>query len=149
MTTSKFVKALLIPGVLSTACLLAAFAPIPVPTNPDLSTQVAMTQDSDVDNAHVDNSRVNQRDRSAQEPTADQAGNQLSDRDVMQKIRQAIIADKSLSTYGHNVKVISQNGKVTLKGPVNSDQEKASIEAKAVDVVGDGNVVNNLSVKTN
>jgi osmotically-inducible protein OsmY len=47
-----------------------------------------------------------------------------------------LVKDKSLSTYGHNVKVISQNGMVTLKGPVRSEDEKSAIEAKAVEVVG-------------
>ena len=65
----------------------------------------------------------------------------------MQKIRKAVVADKSLSTYGHNVKIISQQGKVTLKGPVHTDEEKKNIEAKAVEVAGAGNVTNMLEVK--
>jgi len=55
--------------------------------------------------------------------------------------------DKSLSTYAHNVKIISQHGKVTLKGPVRSDEEKKSIEDKATEVAGAGNVTNQLTVK--
>jgi len=66
----------------------------------------------------------------------------------MQKIRKAIIADKSLSTYGHNVKVISEHGKVTLKGPVHTADERSNIEAKATQVAGPGNVDNQISVKT-
>jgi osmotically-inducible protein OsmY len=54
--------------------------------------------------------------------------------------------DKSLSTYAHNIRVITQEGKVTLKGPVRSDDDKASIEAKAVAVAGAGNVTNQLEV---
>jgi osmotically-inducible protein OsmY len=65
----------------------------------------------------------------------------------MQSIRKSIVDDKSLSTYGHNVKVISQHGTVTLEGPVRSEEERKSIEAKAREVAGDGNVVNRLSVK--
>ncbi len=65
----------------------------------------------------------------------------------MQKIRKAIVADSSLSTYGHNVKVISEHGKVTLKGPVHSESERKNLEAKAVEVAGSGNVINQLSVK--
>jgi len=58
------------------------------------------------------------------------------------------MGDKSLSTYAHNVKVISQNGVVTLKGPVRSEEEKRAIEAKAMDVVGSNGKVNNeMSVK--
>jgi len=67
-----------------------------------------------------DNTTVNQRDRNPNEPTADQQKNNPSDRDITQQVRQAIIKDKSLSTYAHNVKVITQNGQVTLKGPVQS-----------------------------
>jgi hyperosmotically inducible periplasmic protein len=79
--------------------------------------------------------------------TADQAKNGESDRTIMQKIRQSIMADKSLSTYAHNVKVVAQNGKVTLKGPVHSDAEKQAIEQKAVEVAGAGNVTNNITIK--
>jgi osmotically-inducible protein OsmY len=80
-------------------------------------------------------------------PTADQAKNNVNDRDIMQKIRQGVMADKSLSTYAHNVKIISQNGKVTLKGPVRSDDEKQAVEKIATDVAGAGNVTNEITVK--
>ena len=94
-----------------------------------------------------DNTKVNQRDKAKSQPTADQAKNSLSDRDIMQKIRKAVVGDKSLSTYGHNVKIISSHGKVTLKGPVHTEEEKKNIEAKAVEVAGTGNVTNMLEVK--
>jgi osmotically-inducible protein OsmY len=55
--------------------------------------------------------------------------------------------DKSISMYGHNVKIITQNGMVTLKGPVRSEEEKQSIEAKAVQVAGPDKVTDNLEVK--
>ncbi len=101
----------------------------------------------DTQKAPADNTKVNKRDRASSERTADQAKETTSDRDIMQKIRKAIVADKSLSTYGHNVKVISEHGKVTLKGPVHSEEESKNIEAKAVEVAGSGNVTNQLSVK--
>ena len=94
----------------------------------------------------ADNTKINQRDRAESERTADQANNTTSDRNTMQKIRKAIVADKSLSTYGHNVKVISENGKVTLKGPVHTAKERSNIEAKATKVAGTGNVANEISV---
>ena len=94
-----------------------------------------------------DNTKVNERDKAKSQPTADQAKNTLSDRDIMQKIRKAVIADKSLSTYGHNVKIISAHGKVTLKGPVHTEEESKNIEAKAIEVAGAGNVTNLLGVK--
>jgi osmotically-inducible protein OsmY len=98
-------------------------------------------------NPPPDNTRVNQRDRSTGEPTADQGRNNLSDRDIMQKIRRSVMDDRSLSTYAHNVKIISQDGKVTLKGPVRSQEEKQTLERKAREVAGERNVVNELTVK--
>jgi hyperosmotically inducible protein len=80
-------------------------------------------------------------------PSADQAKNNPSDRELMQKIRKAVMDDKSMSTSAHNVKIIAQNGKVTLKGSVNSSEEKQSIEQKATDVAGAGNVTNELTIK--
>jgi osmotically-inducible protein OsmY len=94
-----------------------------------------------------DNTSVNMRDRSASEPTADQGGEALTDRQIMQAIRKEIISDKSLSTYAHNVKIISENGQVTLKGPVRSEHEKERLEAKAISVAGEDNVTNELSIK--
>ena len=94
-----------------------------------------------------DNTKINQRDQNPNEPTADQQKNDRSDRDITQQVRQAIVADKTFSTYAHNVKVITQNGQVTLKGPVRSDDEKRSVEAKAAAIAGDGKVSSELTVK--
>ena len=95
-----------------------------------------------------DNTKVNERDRNAAEATADQQKENRSDLDITQQIRKAIMNDKSLSTYAHNVKVITQNGMVTLKGPVRSEDEKQSVSAKAEEVAGTGKVTNQLDVKT-
>jgi hyperosmotically inducible protein len=78
--------------------------------------------------------------------TADQAKNSKSDIQLMKEIRRAIVKDKSLSTNAHNVKVIASGGKVTLKGPVKSEDEKTAVEQKAVEVAGSGNVTNQLTV---
>ncbi len=78
--------------------------------------------------------------------TADNQKENKADRTTTQKIRKAILADKSLSSYAHNIKVITTNGSVTLKGPVRSDEEKAAIEAKATEVAGAGNVTSELTV---
>jgi osmotically-inducible protein OsmY len=93
-----------------------------------------------------DNTKVNKRDRNAGEATADQQKMNDSDRELTRKIRRSIMDDKSLSTYAHNVKVISQNGSVTLKGPVRTEEEKSALEAKAVAIAGSGKIVNELSV---
>jgi hyperosmotically inducible periplasmic protein len=94
-----------------------------------------------------DNTAVNQRDRNGTEPTADQQKDNRSDRNITQQIRRAIMQDKSLSTYAHNVKVITQDGQVTLKGPVRSDDEKHAVEAKAAEIAGEGRVTSELDVK--
>jgi osmotically-inducible protein OsmY len=93
-----------------------------------------------------DNTKNNKRDRSQDQPTADQAKNNVADRTTMQKIRKSLMDDKSLSSYAHNVKIIAQNGKVTLRGPVRSEDEKRIVEQKAVEVAGSGNVVNDMSI---
>jgi hyperosmotically inducible protein len=95
----------------------------------------------------ADNTKVNERDRNATEPTADQQKENRSDRDITQQIRKAIVQDKSLSSYAHNVKVITQDGIVTLKGPVRSEEEKKAIEAKAWEVAGGDKVTSQLEVK--
>ena len=94
-----------------------------------------------------DNTKTNERDRSPNAPTADQQKDNRSDRDITKQIRQYIVKDKSLSTYAHNIKVITQNGQVTLKGPVQSEDEKKAIEAKAAEVAGEGKVSSELNVK--
>jgi osmotically-inducible protein OsmY len=83
-----------------------------------------------------------------QPTTADQQKETAEDRELAQKIRKSIVGDKSLSTYGHNVKVIVRNGVVTLKGPVQSEDEKNNIGAKAADVAGADKVQNELTVKS-
>lgn len=93
-----------------------------------------------------DNSKVNQQDRQPSEPTADQQQNNRSDLEITREIRRSLTQDKSLSTYAHNVKVIAQNGKVTLKGPVRSDDEKAAVLAKAAEVAGQANINDEMTV---
>jgi hyperosmotically inducible protein len=95
-----------------------------------------------------DNTKVNKRDRNAGEATADQQKENAADQAMTKKIRQSIMADKSLSTYAHNIKIISQDGAVTLKGPVKSDDEKKTLVAKAVAVAGSSDkVTDQISVK--
>lgn len=96
---------------------------------------------------NADNTKVNKRDRSKSEPTADQGKNNQPDRELARNIRRSIMDDKSLSTNAHNVKVIARGGKVTLKGPVRSEDEKRAVEEKATAVAGQGNVTNQLTIK--
>ena len=93
-----------------------------------------------------DNSGRNVRDRDDQnKTTGDQSENEL-DRTITQNIRRAVTADGSLSTNAKNVKIITNNGMVTLRGPVKSEKEKAEIEAKAKQVAGVKSVDNQLEV---
>ena len=86
------------------------------------------------------------RNKDQAPPTADQQKMNPTDRAITQKIRKAIHEDKNLSTYAHNIKVITQDGKVTLRGPVRSEEEKSNLQAKAVSVAGEENVSNQLEV---
>jgi osmotically-inducible protein OsmY len=79
-------------------------------------------------------------------PTADQQQMTPADRAVTQKIRKTIHRDKGLSMYGRNIKIFIQDGKVTLRGLVRSEQEKDNLQAKAAAVCGEGNVTNQLEV---
>jgi hyperosmotically inducible periplasmic protein len=78
--------------------------------------------------------------------TADQQKETKEDRFLSQQIRKAVVSDKSLSTYAHNIKIISQNGTVTLRGPVRSEDERAAIEAKAKEVAGVTAVTDELTI---
>ena len=94
-----------------------------------------------------DNTKMNKEMRDEKAPTADQQSEKDTDRKMTQSIRRAIVKDKSLSTYAHNVKIITVEGKVTLKGPVRSKSEKQAVEKAAEQVAGKGNVTNELQIK--
>jgi len=94
----------------------------------------------------ADNTKINQRDRSQKELTADQQGETKQDREITQKIRRAIVNDKSLSTYAHNVKIITVGGMVTLKGPVRSEEEKRAIEEKATQIAGNEKIKSEIDI---
>jgi osmotically-inducible protein OsmY len=106
----------------------------------------AFGQSSDTSGAKPDNTKENKGDSNAGAVTADQQKMNKADRQLTQKIRRAIYDNKSLSLYAHNVKIISQDGMVTLKGPVRSEDEREALEAKATGIAGIGKVTNELSV---
>jgi len=121
------------PGILFIALVLSSGIVIAAP-------QSAQTPD---------NSQTNQRDRSPSELTADQQSQNRSDLELAQKVRKELVADRTLSTYAHNIKIIVRNGAVTLKGPVRSVEEKGSVEAKAAQVAGENHVTSELEVAPN
>ena len=94
----------------------------------------------------ADNTKANKLDPSNTAATADAQKDNAGDRTITQRIRKSLVTDKSLSTYAHNVKIVSVNGTVTLNGVVRSEDEKSAIEVKAVSVAGPGHVVNDLKV---
>lgn len=94
----------------------------------------------------ADNTKANKHDRAKGATTADQQKENATDREITQKIRSALMDDKALSTYAHNVKIVTQGGQVTLKGPVRTEDEKKAVEAKATEVAGAGHVTNQISI---
>ena len=111
-----------------------------------LSQATTMAPPTDRGSLPADNSKSNKVDPSNSTATADTQKNGASDVRITQEIRKSLMADKSLSTYAHNVKVVTVNGRVTLNGVVRSELERTTIEAKAVSVVGQSSVVNDLKV---
>jgi osmotically-inducible protein OsmY len=94
-----------------------------------------------------DNSEVNVSDRNPAAVTAEQQSNNKTDMELTRQIRRAIMKDNSLSMMAHNVKIISANGAVTLRGPVKTEQEKTIIASKAEAIAGADKVDNQLEVK--
>ena len=95
--------------------------------------------------AMPDNTKNNQSP-SNRNQTAEQQRNNSTDMDLTRRIRQSVTDDKNLSTYAHNVKIVTANGRVTLNGVVRTDDEKAEIASKAASVVGKEHVVNDIKV---
>ena len=95
----------------------------------------------------ADNTKVNIRDRNAAEMTADQQGSGQQDRELTQQIRKQIMADKTLSTYAHNLKIIANNGTVTLKGPVKTEAERQAVLNTAMTIAGGSSVTDEISIQ--
>jgi osmotically-inducible protein OsmY len=93
-----------------------------------------------------DNAKSNQAAASNKTATADGQANNAADLDLTKRIRQSVMADKSLSTYAHNVKIVTINGHVTLNGVVRSEEEKGAVESKAANIAGGDKVTDDLKV---
>ena len=105
-----------------------------------MASRSAIAQDAA---SKPDNSAQNK----GQDQTAQDQSNVQSDRETTAKVRKALIADKDLSMYAHNIKIITRNGTVTLKGPVQSDDEKQKVETDVAGVVSRDSLVDQLTVK--
>lgn len=92
-----------------------------------------------------DNAKSNKVDTS-NATTADSQTNNAADLDLTKRIRQSVMADKSLSTYAHNIKIVTVNGSVTLNGVVRSEDEKGAVEMKAANIAGKNKVTSELKI---
>jgi hypothetical protein len=99
--------------------------------------------------APADNTNVNERDRNTAALTPGDQGENEVDRTITQKIRQGVMKNDTLSMTAKNVKIITANSVVTLRGPVKNDKEKADIVAIAQGTDGVKRVDNQLEVAAN
>lgn len=93
-----------------------------------------------------DNTKVNERDTSVTSPTAETQSTNAKDVEVVKNIREKVVEDKTLSTYAHNVKIIAEGGRITLKGPVRSTEERTKIGRIASANSGDMLINNELEI---
>jgi hyperosmotically inducible protein len=113
-------------------------------------TTVAPSPGTNAMGTNVDNSKINVRDRNDASLTPGDQGNSDADRAITQKIRQMVVSSTNdYSMTAKNIKIITADGKVTLRGPVKADAEKTGIGDIATGVAGAGNVDNQLEVKAN
>jgi hyperosmotically inducible periplasmic protein len=116
-------------------------------SGPGAGSGGAANEHIDATASQPDNSRVNSRDKGGSTLTPMDQGPSEGDRKITQQVRQAVMKDGSLSFTAKNVKIITINGKVTLRGPVKTDQERSAIEAAAKQVAGATQVDNQIEVK--
>jgi osmotically-inducible protein OsmY len=102
---------------------------------------------ADDDKTKPDNTALNERDRSGETQTSGDQSNNSADLKITQAIRQALMKDSELSATAKNIKIITNNGQVTLRGPVNNAQEKAKIDELARSAAGGGKIDDQLDVK--
>jgi hyperosmotically inducible periplasmic protein len=99
------------------------------------------------DKTKPDNTAINERDRSRETQTSGDQSNSSADLKITQAIRQSLMKDSELSTTAKNIKIITNNGQVTLRGPVKNVQEKAKIDQLAKSAAGGAKIDDQLDVK--
>jgi hyperosmotically inducible protein len=124
----------------------AGTAPVAARADAQNDTAPNTTLDSERTTA-ADNTGVNERDRGNQTLTPGDQGNSESDLEITRRIRETVVDDDALSFTAKNVKIITVDGRVTLRGPVRNQAERTNIEKKALAVAGAGQVVNQLEIK--
>jgi hyperosmotically inducible periplasmic protein len=113
----------------------------------DPGVRAGVHQDPQETPAQPDNTKKNLPTNHHDANRADQQSNSSTDVELTRKIRRALTQDKSLSTYAHNIKIITRDGVVELKGPVRSQSERDAVEAKATELAGNSKVKDELTVK--
>ena len=131
---------------LLTVTLLAAPGIFFASTSSGYDSSSSSQVSSDTSSVAPDNSGKNVRDRGSDSITPLSQSNNPADIEITKQIRRALMADKSLSTTARNVKVITIDGSVTLRGPVNSEHEKMVIADKAQQIAGVGHVDDQLEI---
>jgi hyperosmotically inducible protein len=136
--------------VLGCAGALAQDRPAPSPMKPPAAQgQTTPPAAQGQTTPRADNTGINVRDKSGETKTPQkQAKSSEADRKLLAAVRRAVVKDKTLSKTAHNVKIISKDGVVTLRGPVRSEDEKGKVEKLAQQVAGVASVENQLDVKT-
>ena len=132
-------KLILLPLFATTLLVCSSHGQQPTPTPNDSTAS---------DSAQVDNTKRNSAEQNKNTDTADKQSDSKEDLALVQKIRQEVEKESSLSMNAKNVKIIVRDGKVMLRGPVDSEQEKVTIAAKASEIAGKEKVDNQLEVKT-
>ena len=102
---------------------------------------------TDNEKAKPDNTATNERDRSGETKTSGDQSNSSTDLKVTQAIRRALMKDRELSTMAKNIKVVTANGQVTLRGPVKTVQEKTKVDQIARSAAGGARIDDQLEVK--
>jgi osmotically-inducible protein OsmY len=111
-----------------------------------MESEAAGRSAAEITRAAADNTSINERDREPGSLTPGDQGDSEADRTVTQRVRQAVMRQDSLSMTAQNVKIITINGVVTLRGPVKDEQERSTIARLARDVAGVKRVDNQLEV---
>jgi hyperosmotically inducible periplasmic protein len=120
-----------------------AAAPAGLPQSPEQR----MSEGSAQPQGAADNTAKNERDREGAAPTAGDQSNQTSDVELAAKVRRAIVGTDDLSMNARNVKIITEGGRITLRGPVKSAAEKSRVEQTARQAAGSARVVSELEIE--
>ena len=126
-----------IVGVFALVYSSSGQQPTPAPRSPRASNST-----------EADNTKNNSTEQNKNSDTAEKQSNSKDDLALTQKIRQEVVNDKSLSMNAKNIKIVVRGGKVMLRGPVENEQEKNAIGAKAAQIAGKDKVDNQLDVKS-